>query len=164
MTKRTRGLIVALLQVLLVGSLGAKLLIDRSTLPRVWADVVPYDPDMPIRGRYVSLRLLVSPRGFPEPGDVDHSGWGFARLSVENDTLVATYTEDYTPHHVTTRREEDGLTGTLTTPIAFFIPEHVPDPSTRAGLMVEVTVPKKGPPRPIRLGVMENGTIKPLEF
>jgi hypothetical protein len=30
--------------------------------------------------------------------------------------------------------------------------------------MVEVTVPKKGPPRPIRLGVEENGEIRPLSF
>jgi hypothetical protein len=51
--------------------------------------------------------------------------------------------------------------------IAFFIPEHVADPSIRpAGeeLWAEVTVPPKGPPRPIQLGVMKNGLLTPLKF
>ncbi len=49
--------------------------------------------------------------------------------------------------------------------IAFFIPEHVPDPSRRAPgeeLWAEVTIPRKGPPRPIRLGVKKNGALTPL--
>jgi hypothetical protein len=53
-------------------------------------------------------------------------------------------------------------------PVAFFITEHIPDPSFRPQdeqLWVEVTVPKKGPPRPIRLGVRKgNGPITPLEL
>lgn len=162
MTRRTRGLIVAALQILLVGSLGARLLIERNTLPRVWAEVAPIDPDLPIRGRYVRLGLRVALRDFPEPED--DSGWGFAILSVEGDTLVATRSESDRRHHVRLERVDGELTGTLTTPLAFFIPEHVEDPSGRSGLMAEVTVPKKGPPRPIRLGIMENGVIKPLEF
>ena len=49
--------------------------------------------------------------------------------------------------------------------IAYFIPEHVPDPSVRAPgeeLWVEVTLPRKGAPRPIRLGVKKNGILTPL--
>lgn len=44
----------------------------------------------------------------------------------------------------------------LAEPVAFFIPEHILDPSRRPEgqeLWIEVTIPKKGPPRPIRLGV-----------
>jgi hypothetical protein len=55
----------------------------------------------------------------------------------------------------------------LQEPVAYFIPEHVPDPSRRAAgeeLWVEVTVPKKGPPRPIRLGVKKAGTLTPLDL
>lgn len=37
MRKGRRGLVVAAVQVLIVASLGAKLLIDRSSYPRVWA-------------------------------------------------------------------------------------------------------------------------------
>jgi hypothetical protein len=50
--------------------------------------------------------------------------------------------------------------------IAFFIPEHAADPSFRpAGeeLWAEVTLPRSGPPRPIRLGVKKNGVLTPLE-
>ena len=43
----------------------------------------------------------------------------------------------------------------LAEPVAFFIPEHIPDPSRRQEgeeLWVEVTIPKKGPPRPDPFG------------
>jgi hypothetical protein len=48
----------------------------------------------------------------------------------------------------------------------FFIAEHVPDPSRRGPgeeLWVEVSVPAKGIPRPIRLGVRKDGVLTPLE-
>ena len=51
--------------------------------------------------------------------------------------------------------------------VEYFIPEHALDPSLRnrgEELWVEVTIPKKGPPRPIRLGVKKNGMIAPLEI
>ena len=54
----------------------------------------------------------------------------------------------------------------LNQPIAYFIPEHVADPSRRpAGeeLWVEVTIPRKGAPRPIRLGVRKDGRLTPLD-
>ena len=110
-----RGLLVAAVHVALVASLGAKLLYDRATLPRQWFHVLPVDPDLPIRGRYVRLRIE-------------------GRVMNEQ--------------------------------IAFFIPEHAPDPSRRPPgeeLWAEVTLPKKGPPRPIRLGVMKNGVLTPLQ-
>ena len=115
-----RGLLLAAIQVLLVLSLAGKFLLDRQTRPRMWLQAAPYDPNMPIRGRYV-------------------------RLSVH---LPATPLE--------------------TTPIVYFIPEHAPDPSVRAPgeqLWVEVTLPAKGPPRPIRLGVKNGeGPIVPLHL
>jgi hypothetical protein len=54
----------------------------------------------------------------------------------------------------------------LQQPLAYFIPEHVPDPSRRADgeeLWVEVTVPARGAPRPIRLGVKKDGQLMPLQ-
>ena len=54
----------------------------------------------------------------------------------------------------------------LSDPLAYFIPEHVQDPSVRPAdekLWVEVTVPPKGPPRPIQLGVKKDGTLTPLQ-
>ncbi|HYT68876.1 MAG TPA: hypothetical protein VEL51_20805 [Vicinamibacterales bacterium] len=113
MTISRRGLLVAVLHLAIVASLGGKLLVDRATRPRMWVHVLPLDPDSPLRGRYVQLRI----EGRPER-------------------------------------------------IAFFIPEHVPDPSVRAPgeeLWAEVTLPRKGAPRPIRLAVKKNGVLTPLE-
>jgi hypothetical protein len=55
----------------------------------------------------------------------------------------------------------------LDSPLAYLIPEHVADPSRRPSgeeLWVEVTLPRKGPPRPIRLGVKKDGTLAPLDL
>ena len=58
MSPRVRkGLIVAALHLALVASLGAKMLADRAIRPRVWARVVPFDPNLPIRGRYVRMAI-----------------------------------------------------------------------------------------------------------
>jgi hypothetical protein len=56
---------------------------------------------------------------------------------------------------------------TIAEPVAFFIPEHVTDPSRRARgeeLWVEVSVPARGSPRPIRLGVKRDGVLTPLDL
>lgn len=59
-----RSLILGAVQVLLVMSLGGKLLIDRGRFPRKWFQAYAYDPNMPIRGRYVRLSI-----GWPQSGD-----------------------------------------------------------------------------------------------
>ena len=113
MTPLVKGLLVAALHLAIVASLGGKLLYDRATRPRVWVHVLPVDPDSPLRGRYVRLRIA-------DRGDQ----------------------------------------------IAFFIPEHIPDPSIRAAdeeLWAEVTLPRKGAARPIRLAVKKNGVMTPLQ-
>jgi len=114
-----KGLLIGAAHVLLVMSLGAKLLIDRARYPRVWVEVAPFDPSLPIRGRYVRLKII----GTPKVG---------------------------------------GATIETGQPLAYFIPDGVPDPSHRPSgeeLWAEVTVPRKGPPRPIRMGVKKNGVL-----
>jgi len=271
MNPLTKGAIVALLHAGLVSSLGAKLLYDRATRPRVWIRTAPYDPSLPIRGRYVSLQLQVEARGFAPTAD---SAPLPARLSIENERLLATPGDERSEHHVSFGRRQpwvadpevtqryglqrsdlvepqlakhlgiaggvfakevrsgsalaqaglqagdvllriDGQATTtwpelsralqppqgkqelawdvlrghqrtslkvsvpasqdgallegsalLAQPVLFFIPEHVLDPARRpAGeeLWVELTVPKQGPPRPVRLGVKKgHGPIEPL--
>jgi hypothetical protein len=169
-----KALVIAAVHVGLVASLSAKLLYDRATRPRVWALAAPYDPNLPIRGRYVSLQLVVEPRGVQEtkPGP----GWQppqSVTLRVEGDRLVAQANPaergyDPSDSHVRFIQRQDQKLVVLDTPVAFFITEHIPDPSRRPPgeeLWVEVTIPKKGPPRPIRLGVKKgDGPIVPLEF
>lgn len=162
MTLRTKGLVIAVLHVAIVCTLGAKLLVDRTVRPRVWVEVAPFDPDLPIRGRYLSLQVKAIARGFP---DSSKSGdWDHAQLTVEGDHLIATRTDRDSGEPVRIRSVGEDATVVLNTPIAYFIPEHVDDPSRTPGLVVEVTLPRKGPPRPIRLGVKNGDRITPLDL
>jgi hypothetical protein len=85
-----------------------------------------WDPNLPIRGRYLALRLV------PESG----APW----YGESNGQMVL-----------------------------FFVPEHtLPFENMRAGrnapeLWAEVTIPRKGPPRPIRLAVKKAGKLEMLE-
>jgi hypothetical protein len=57
--------------------------------------------------------------------------------------------------------------GSIAEPVAFFISERVSDPSRRPRgeeLWVEVSVPRHGVPRPIRLAVKKDGVLTPLEL
>ncbi len=156
MTGLVRGLILCGVQTAMVLSIGGKMLLDRATLPRIWVRAIPYDPSSPIRGRYVQLMIDAEARGFGSGGYYVQ-----ANYSVEDGKLVARPAAmDGTGTSLTTD-------GKATVQVVYFIPEHVPDPSRRAAeeeLWAEVTVPHKGPPRPIQLGVKKNGVIAPLEL
>ncbi|MEJ2367924.1 MAG: GDYXXLXY domain-containing protein [Acidobacteriota bacterium] len=168
-----KGVLIAVIQMILVASLGGKLLYDRATLPRVWVRTAHYDPRMPIRGRYVSLNLVVEPRGFKtdRKGNLQ-IGWQPVELKVDGKSLLAEKAPGPARYHraalhVRVARVRDGAKlYVLTRRVNFFIPEDAPDPS-RLGkdeqLWVEVSVPEKGLPRPIRLGVKKgDGPIRPL--
>jgi hypothetical protein len=148
-----KGLLLALAHCLLALSIGAKFEYDRQTLPRAWVRTLPYDPDLPLRGRYVRMFLEL---------DTDQESQ-FVRLSVRGDRLVATTVplgQGLLTRAITGRRA-------LASPVAFFIPAGIPDPSRRAPgeeLWVEVSVPGNGLPRPIRLGVKQDGALAPLEI
>ena len=120
MTTVQRSLLVAGVHLALLLGVAGKYFLDRSHYPRQWFKAVPYDPYLPIRGRYVSLRLL----GVPQANNPER-------------------------------------------PVAFFIPEHVADPSRRAAdeeLWVEATLPPTGGPRPLQLAVKKNGVMTPLNL
>ncbi len=153
-----RGVAVALLQCLIVLSVAARYAVDRERLPRTWVRAAPIDPSLPIRGRYLSLRLEVTAP--PEPGVQRMS----AQLSVQDGRLVATPVLARTG--VTIWRVGD-RPWVIQDPVPFFISENVPDLSRLAPdeeLWVEVSVPRQGPPRPLRLGVKKDGVLTPLEL
>ncbi len=160
-----KGLIVALLHLLLVSSLGGKLLYDRWTRPRGWAKTVPIDPNLPIRGRYVRLRLELDVQGAERWDEADRNTrrWNEpAILMVEDGRVVAVLGQagNSTRVILSWPEDSDAPVARLSDVLAFFIPEHVADPSIRAEgeeLWVKVTLPKKGPPRPIQLGVRKDG-------
>ena len=164
-----KGFVVAAVQVLLVTSVGVKFLIDRANYPSVWVETAPYDPDLPIRGRYVSIAIVVGAKHSESPGTPERSNnpdLFFGRLEVQGDRLVA-IEDDNGQHMFMLRGCGHAQCWRLSEPLAYFSPEHVKDPSLRpAGetLWVEVTVPPKGAPRPIRLGVRKGDQLSPLEL
>jgi hypothetical protein len=126
MSSLSKGIALAGLQCALALSLTGKLFYDRATCPRVWVKTLPYDPNLPIRGRYLALTLA------PEPG--------------------ALYSDRTTKQRV-----------------VFFVPEHQTEVDSLRfrrnppELWAEVTIPRKGPPRPIRLGIKKEGQIQPAQ-
>jgi hypothetical protein len=165
MTNLQKGFILAGAQLALVASLAAKYAMDRARLPRVWVQTVAYDPSLPIRGRYVRFRLLVSPEDYEGP-QILRGEKRDVTLNVRDGHLVANLADHSTGLHVSRSTINQGREVTaLMEPVAFFLPEHAVDPSfRRAGeeLWVEVTVPKTGPPRPIELAIKRGDTFTPL--
>jgi len=162
-----KGLIFALIQVIFVASLGAKLLWDRERLPRGWAGTQGYDPDLPIRGRYINITLLVkADEVYAEPSHA--LGTTNVYLTAENGEVVAHSADHFTGLTLSTPMARNGqLVAALSPPVVFFLPEHAADPMhgrPPSMLYLEVTVPRKGPPRPIRFGVQKGSAIAPLDI
>jgi hypothetical protein len=172
-----KGLLLGAVQVAIVASLGAKLAWDRHRLPRGWARVGVYDPDLPIRGRYLALQLEVvcenaasaptapvSPRDRQSPEMFDDR-YVRGLLRVENGRL-ASDCRFSGAEWANLFRNQRPATTTLSEPVLFFLPEHAADPwqQTKGGeLWAEVTLPASGPPRPIRLAIKHGDVFTPLE-
>ncbi|HZU33325.1 MAG TPA: hypothetical protein VFB79_19575 [Candidatus Angelobacter sp.] len=174
-----KGLAITLIHILIVLTLGGKLLYDRSYRPRVWVRAGQVDPDLPIRGRYLALNLEVhtpdlkgSAAGRENPSvKPEEFTQNYIELTVENNTLVAHKTERPSNLFVTLwRRPFDYGDDVyfLSPPVLFFLPEHAELPQlnreTKDELWAEVTVPKKGPPRPIQLAIKRGDEWKPLTY
>ena len=174
MSRLTKGLILAGVQLAIVASLGAKLAIDRARFPRVWAKVRSYDPDLPIRGRYLSLQLAVQmqPGGeggvkTPKPETKVPCATLSGNLLAMKGQLAATPAEYGHGVLLTTCLAPNSAEVWLMQPVLYFLPEHAENPmqTARGGeLWAEVTVPKAGPPRPIRLAVKKGNRFTPLEI
>jgi hypothetical protein len=162
MTRR-RGLLLLALQTALLLFLAGRLLLDRALLPRGWARAVPVDPELPIRGRYLTLRLDV-----PLVGKAPtEAGANKLRLVVRGGRVVGEPLAPaaWRPGLGMAISRRSGALAQLSEPLAFFLPEHAPDPSRRPPgeeLWAEVTLPERGAPRPIRLGVKRAGQPDPI--
>jgi hypothetical protein len=186
------SIVLLVIQLALVSSIAAKYLYQRSTCPRVWTRTAAYDPDMVMRGRYLSLRLTVDgcqstlPSAlhaiFPRNADGTTRKGGFhvnwqgavrfrAKLKVEGNKLLAIRIPeaDLTSKGVDVTAWPDSACDAmrLDEPVDFYIAEHAVDPTPlQPGqeLWIEVTVPPLGPPRPIQLALKQDGAWKPLAF
>jgi hypothetical protein len=179
-------------QLALVSSVAAKYLYQRWTCPKVWARAEVFDPTLPMRGRYLSLQLVVDgcrstlpsvkqalvPRNFdgsakrgpyfiaaPQPFQFS------AQLKVEGNKLAAIRIEDpvYNPAGILVDAWPGVSCDTflIHQPIDFYVAEHTALPTPlqpNQELWIEVTVPRNGPPRPIQLALKQDGAWKPLAF
>ena len=53
------GIGLAAVQAVLMLSTGVLFWIDREISPRAWVATAPVDPNLPIRGRYITMTMLV---------------------------------------------------------------------------------------------------------
>lgn len=182
-----------LIQLALVSSIASKYLYQRATCPRVWTRTVAHDQKFSMQGRYLSLQLTVDgcqstlPSAlratFPRNPDGTTKPTGFtvnndqhpitfrANLKVEKGKLLAIRIPE-----ADLRSKGENVTAMpgsacdamrLDQPVDFYIAEHGADPTAlKQGqeLWIEVTVPPKGPPRPLQLALKQDGAWKPLAF
>jgi hypothetical protein len=170
----SKAIVVALIQVLIVCSLGAKLLYDRSMRPQVWFKTARYDPNLPIRGRYLGLQIELNDPRSPEEvakkfGVTDRHAWmGFGQecgsIVASDGKPVVVFDNspvwDCDNLSLSRWRTTDGVMHLrLEEPLLFFIPDTAKDPRGPTGdeVWVLATIPRKGPPRPIALGLKKAG-------
>lgn len=183
---------VLLIQLALVCSIAAKYLYQRWTCPRVWTRTVAFDPELVMRGRYLSLQITVDGCGstlptakraqFPRDmnGAAVSGKYGLrgdqnltfpAELKVNDNRLVGIQIPDEdkgrSGQMVSTWRASSCEDMRLVAPVNFYIAENAKSPlplAAGAELWIEVTVPPKGPPRPIQLALKRNGSWEPQAF
>jgi hypothetical protein len=179
------------IQLGLVSSIAAKYLIDRKTNPRVWTRAVAYDPQMIMRGRYLSIQLRIDACGVNLPlahdqsmasegdrayFDPDENGTVTAQLpiiaGVKNNKLVvlriAKSRDENKSQEITLRKGGTCNDAVLWTPVNFYLSETAKSPfplQKGQELWVDVTVPSAGPPRPISLAIKSaEGQWQPLSY
>lgn len=180
-----------ILHLAIVSSVAAKYLYERVRCPRVWTRTTAYDPALVMRGRYLSLRLFVDgcdsalpaasnarfgrntgvPVGKTFNIHAPDTAWFEANLAVKDNKLVALrapQSESSTATRTVSVPLGAGCDQEyLVAPVDFYIAEHAADPTwLKPGqeLWIEVTVPPRGPPRPLQLALKNRDAWKPLAF
>ena len=187
------SLVLLIFQLALVSSIAAKYLYQRHACPRVWTRTVAVDPDLVMRGRYLSLQLIVDGCQSTLPsarqatfqrnidGSANHMPYSMAaapqpvtfpaNLTAQNGKLIAIRipSTGALPAGQTVLafpgQSCDAMR--LAEWVNFYIAEHAASPlpfKPGAELWIEVTLPPKGPPRPLQLALKQDGAWKPLAF
>ena len=143
-----------ILQLMIVSTVAAKYFYERVTCPRVWTRTAAYDPQLVMRGRYLSLQLSVNGCGstlpsaknaeFPRningvPGGDTFSirsantVWFQAKLAVRDHKLIAIRVpESDTSTPTQTVAAWPGAPCdqlNLSSPVDFYIPDSATDPT-----------------------------------
>jgi hypothetical protein len=167
------GLILFFVQLVLVLSVAGKYLYERQTRPRVWTRATQFDPVLPLRGRYLALRLLVDACALPREAARAFPPYYRGPVSWRWNVSVNAENGKLRPMLAPQGRQMLTLTGgksctraTLDTPALLFIPDRAQLPlplKPGQDLWVEVTVPATGPPRPIQIAVSSAEGFRPLK-
>jgi hypothetical protein len=176
-TQHNRAIALLVVQCLLVSSIAAKYLYERATRPRVWVRAAQYDPELPLRGRYLALSPEVDVCGLtPQDcaGNPAQQHWAktyCVQLVARDGKLVAEDATGRLPRGdflcATASEQVPCERARSWTTIGYFIPENAPSPfPLKPGqeLWLEVTVPPSGPPRAIQLALSDNGNWRVLKF
>ena len=181
MTLRAKGVAVLVVQLVLVLSIAAKYAWERHACPRVWTRATQYDPEQPIRGRYIALSLHASACGLPPgkdgryfprrffPTHGEERGWTVLPAAHDG-KLAPVVADEMKPGETETLTLGSDLPcefATLSGETDFFIPEHAKTPfplGVGEELWAEVTVPPSGPPRPVRLAVSDGKNFRVLDL
>ena len=155
-----RSLLVAAVHALLVLAVWGNYEWEKQTLPRAWTKTGPFDPYDLLRGRYVRLALFA--RG--DASVLAEKGYQFqGQVFSENGQLHIRKADCCQLFSLAVA--QPGYVR-LQAPVSFFISQAVEDPSNlKPGdeLWVELSIPPKGPPRPLHLArKTKDGTWIPL--
>jgi hypothetical protein len=189
MTLSRSSIALLMIQLALVSSIAAKYLYQRHTCPKVWTRAVAYDPEMLMRGRYLSTQLHVDACGVKLPTPSSQNGSmndltlfdSSGRLAQSQ--FIPVVAEVRNNKFVVTRIASENEAGRqdlalhvgascndaiLWKPVDVYLSEKAKSPFPLAAgqeLWVEVTVPPIGPPRPLALAIKSSdGKWQPLNY
>jgi hypothetical protein len=170
MSPAMKGVTVLAVQMALVLSVAAKYGWERKECSQVWARAGQYDPDLPLRGRYLALNLTIDSCGLPrneesgsrfDSADGRHVNYSWVVTTMVKDGKLVARAWDKVSAVPT-----EEVIAAETTPCAqailsdgteFFVSEKAKLPELKKGqeLWALVTVPPQGPPRPVELAVSD---------
>jgi hypothetical protein len=167
------GLALLSLQLLFVLSIAGKYLYERQTCPRVWTRATQADPALPLRGRYLAMRLLLDscqlPRTTLPPGAPANAFrmWHVSLHAVDGKLVPRSESPSTAASTLTLARDVPCERASLSGQQLLFIPDRarLPFPLEPGhDLWVEVTLPPSGPPRPIRIALSGTDGFHPLSL
>ncbi|HEX3570172.1 MAG TPA: hypothetical protein VHU44_05060 [Acidobacteriaceae bacterium] len=180
---RNKAILLAVIQIALVLSIAGKYLYERKTCPRVWVRTAQFDPNMPMRGRYLALQLSVDACGLPQEGSNQrqfiegadrrfqgYREWRVKPVARKGKLLPVLATDGDRPEYTQTLTEWGQVScdrAVLSESVEYFIADSARTPfplQPGQELWVEVTVPPMGPPRPIQLATSKDGVFTPLKL
>lgn len=183
MNSRRSAMLLLGIQLFLVLTIAGKYLYERKVCPRLWVRATQYDPQLPLRGRYLALQPVVDACGLPRDDAHFEKGYkylgGYApgswtwnvSLSADQGKLVP-HLQDHQrdpgrDYEIVLRPNQACDKAPVRAEMEYFIPEHATSPfplKQDQELWVEVTVPPSGPPRPIQLALSSETGFQPLKF